>query len=219
MLSQFGAWAKGYEREKYCLFVFSLSEEESLLSQWRSYTPYGRGVSLALAPDALTRLIELNGLRIGRCVYEADEQFEILSSLAERLIVTFRRLRPLPDPKANPLDTGYYHFLEQFRGDVLQVLALLKHRAFREEREWRLLSPYYPKYTVPEIKFRPGSSLLVPYVELKLGPHRPVFDRVTLGPTPHADLSMNALSMFLSNSRLSNHTANGQVPYREWGPK
>lgn len=219
LLSQFGAWSKGFEREKYCLFVFSLSEEESLLSQWRSYTPYGKGVSLALGPATLARIIESNGLRLGRCIYEAGEQLEILSSLAERLVQTFRRLRPSVEPGADSPHTCYFDFLEQFRGDVLQVLALLKHEAFREEREWRLLSSYYAKYTVPEIKFRAGSSLLVPYVELKLGPERPVFDRVRLGPTPHEDLSINALSMFLSNSRLSNSTVNGQVPYREWGPR
>jgi hypothetical protein len=219
LLAQFGAWSKSYEREKYCLFVFSLSEEESLLSQWRSYTPYGKGVSLALGPATLTRLIEQNELRIGRCVYEPNEQFEILSSLTEKLILSFRRIQPLPDEGADPPNTCYYHFLEQFRGEVLQVLALLKHEAFREEREWRLLSTYYPNYTVPEIKFRTGASLLVPYVELKLGSQRPIFDRVMLGPTPHDDLSVNALSMFLSNSRLSATTVNGRVPYREWGPK
>lgn len=105
LLLQFGAWSKSFERDKYCLFVFSLSEEESLLSQWRSYTPYGKGVSLALGPSTLNRIIELNGLRIGRCIYEEAEQFEILSSLSERLIQTFRREQPSPNPGADPSDT------------------------------------------------------------------------------------------------------------------
>lgn len=213
---QFQSWAKSFYREKYCLFVLSLSEVPSLLSQWRSYTPHGKGVSLELGPEAINRIMSLNQLRIARCLYERTEQEEVLASLFDKLLSTFRQLSPVPSAKANPPETSYYEFLEQFRGDVLQVLSIIKHGAFKEEREWRLISPYFPSYTVKPIKFRVGASLLVPYIELELGNQRPVFDRVILGPTPHADLSMAALSMYLSNSRLSNGTSNSQIPYRKW---
>ena len=59
--------------------------------------------------------------------------------------------------------------MEKFRCDILQVFALIKDPSFREECEWRIISKYYPKYTVPEIKFREGASMLVPYIEIKIG--------------------------------------------------
>ncbi len=215
-VAQFRTWSASFRRDKYCLFVFSLSEQSSLLSQWRSYTPYGRGVSLGFAPSLIKRLIDKNNLKIAKCVYKQYEQELVLRSLLDKMLTTFRREQPQPNPMANPESTCYYSYLERFRGDVLQVLSIIKHQAFEEEQEWRLVSQYFENYTVPEISFRAGASMLVPYIKLKIGDERPAFERVILGPSAHADLSMTALSMFLSNSRLSNVTENSWIPYREW---
>ncbi len=215
-LNQLKNWVTACKRNTYNIFVFSLSEEPSLLSQWRSYTPHGRGVSAGFSQDSLSAIAKSSGVRIAKCLYERDEQEEIISSLIEKLLITFRRELPNIDTtKAHPTQC-YHPFLEQFRGDVLQVLSIIKHREFREEKEWRLISRYYDNYTVPEIKFRKGASMLVPYVEFSLADMRPIFERVILGPSQHQNLSMSALSMFLSNKKLSHETVNCVIPYREW---
>jgi hypothetical protein len=46
-MEQFRDWLKTVLTSQHYLFVFSLSKQASLLSQWRSYTPHGKGVSLA----------------------------------------------------------------------------------------------------------------------------------------------------------------------------
>lgn len=212
---QFLTWAKTFYSNQYCLFVFSLSEEKSLLSQWRSYTPHGKGVSIGCGPSFLQEVIQINDLKIARCVYDYNEQQQLLYSLFDKLLVTFRQTNLMPDESLSG-GIGFHPFFEKFRGNVLQVLAIIKHQAFQEEQEWRLISRYYPSYVVPDIQFREGASLLVPYIELSLGTGRPCFDEVVLGPTPHENLSNSTLSMFLSNKRLCNSTSNSAIPYREW---
>jgi hypothetical protein len=189
-LSQFRDWLEGCARGTFNVFVFSLSEEPSLLSQWRSYTPHGKGISIGISAPTLNALIAKEDLKIARCLYSYLEQQELLESLVEKMLLTFaKEFHSIDTTKAHP-SQKYHPFLERFRGDVLQVLSIIKHQAFSEEKEWRLISPYYPNYSDPEIKFREGSSM--------------------------QNLSFSALSMFLSNNRLSNQTENSQIPYREW---
>jgi hypothetical protein len=215
-LQQVQTWIDHCRFGIFNLFVFSLSSESSLLSQWRSYTPHGKGVSIGFSAEQLNALALRNNLKIAKCLYERREHEELLASLLEKLITTFRQnIHAIDISQAHPSEK-YHPFLENFRGDVLQVLSVIKHHAFREEQEWRLISPYYPKYTVPEIKFREGASMLVPYIELSLGNSRPAFAKVILGPSPHQKLSMSTLSMFLSNQKLCNETENSVLPYREW---
>jgi hypothetical protein len=216
LANQLQKWVKSFHREKYCLFVFSLSEVPSLLSQWRSYTPHGKGVSLEFGSALLDILIRDNSLRIAKCMYEEHEHREILTSLFEKLLTSFRQKVQLDTWESETVENQHFQFFESFRGDVLQVLSLIKHESFREEREWRLISQYFPSYAIPQIKFRSGSSLLVPYLEIPIAVRSPVFDSIILGPTPHADLSMNALAMFGTNSGLTARTVNSNIPFRKW---
>jgi len=214
---QFREWVGTCKTTPYNVFVFSLSEQPSLLSQWRSYTPHGKGVSVGFSEGTIKSLSELSDLRIAKCLYKAADQESVLRTLLDELLTTFQRERSNIDTtQAHPTQC-YHPFLEErFRGDVLQVLSIIKHPAFEEEREWRLISPYYARYTVPAIKFREGASMLVPYIELPLGEVKPYFSSVILGPSQHEHLSMSALSMFLSNQGLCNVTSNSVIPYREW---
>jgi hypothetical protein len=215
-LRQLKDWGESFRRETYNLFVFSLSEEPSLLSQWRSYTPHGKGVSIGLSPETLKRLLQHGNVRLAKCIYEKGEQEDLLYSLIGMMLTTFKQKQPEIDiTKAHPSQC-YHPFLEEFRGDFLQVLSIIKHGAFREEKEWRLISSYYPNYTLPDIKFREGASMLVPYLELPLGENKPYFQEIILGPSPHERLSLSALSMFLSNQKLCNKTGICDIPYREW---
>lgn len=215
-LFQFISWVNACKHTTYNIFVFSLTEEPSLLSQWRSYTPHGKGVSIGFNAQVLNNIIKKYDLKIAQCFYQREEQEYVLSNLVEKLLFTFREDLPKINISNSHPSQCYNSYLETFRGKVLQVLSIIKHEAFREEREWRLVSPYYANYTIPLIKFREGASMLVPYIELELGENKPYFENVILGPSPHQNLSMSALSMFLSNQGLCNTTVNCNLPYREW---
>jgi hypothetical protein len=223
-LRQFCEWLEPFSGGAFNLFVFSLSEEQNLLSQWRSYTPHGRGVSIGFSPFIVRKIAEKNSLKIAKCHYERQEHLEVMNALLEKMIVTFDQHFPNIDPKDFPGHQRYHPFLERFRGNILQVFAIIKNPAFKEEQEWRLISGYFPKYTVQEIKYREGASMLVPYIELKLErwhdlpqhSHPVFFESVCLGPSPHSNLSFNALSQFLSNRKVAHMTINSNVPYRKW---
>jgi hypothetical protein len=139
-----------------------------------------------------------------------------MGSLLEKMLITFRqRLPDLDTTQAHP-SQKYHPFLETFRHDILQVLAIVKHSAFREEREWRIVSPYFPNYTVAEVKFREGASMLLPYTDLSLPIDGNLFDEVILGPSQDTNLSFSALANYLSNRGVCNMTVNSQIPLRKW---
>jgi len=195
------------------IFIFSLSEEKSLLSQWRSYTPHGKGVSLGFDANILNALLQENaGFRIAKCVYDPDQKTELLSGLIDKILDSYRQEMPfMMDPS---IESRRQTFFEKFRSDILQTLAIVKHPAFAEESEWRIISPYFPFYKDEPIQFREGGAIVLPYIEIKLPEIK--LEEVILGPTPHEALSMHTLSAFLSNKRLCDRVMNPSIPYRKW---
>ena len=216
LLTQFQAWTNTCKNTALTIFIFSLSEQPSLLSQWRSYTPHGKGVSLQFSPEKINFIARSANLKLAKCVYDNTEQEKVISALIEKLLISFRQQLPEIDVSNRPPDQCYYDFINQYTNDIFQVLAIIKHGAFQEECEWRLISQYYPEYTDPRIKFREGASMIVPYIELPLGDSKPYFSSIILGPSPHQNLSMSCLSMFMSNQDICRQLTNCSIPYREW---
>jgi hypothetical protein len=136
--------------------------------------------------------------------------------LVDKMLETFRQRLPMINTSDRDPSQKYHGFLDEYRAPMLQVLAVIKHPAFAEEQEWRIVSPYFPRCTAPQIKFREGASILKPYIDIPL-PTGIVFDQVILGPTERNELGHAALSTFLSNKRLCNNTVSSMIPYREWG--
>lgn len=217
-LTQFAKWLPSFERDPFHIYIFSLSGQRSLLSQWRSYTPHGKGVSLGFSAETLNGLLENSQFRIAKCLYGRAEHVHLMEVLREKMLTTFRqRAAQLAATTEHP-SARYFSFLEEFRGDLLQVLSVIKHAAFSEEEEWRIISPYYPNYTVPAIKFREGASMLMPYIEIELSQIGvlPIFDEVVLGPSRDNNLSHSALSCYLSNKKLCRRTTSCGIPFRKW---
>lgn len=215
-LTQLGNWITGSRGNLFNIFVFSLSEHSSLLSQWRSYTPHGKGVSVGVSAKTINGLVAAHNLRVGKCLYNTVDQAKLVGSLINTMILTFRKKSSGIDTSSKHSPTCYYEFLNEFRGDVLQVLALIKHKSFIEEQEWRLVSPYFESFRTPVIRYREGASMLVPYIELDLGNEKPLFEQVILGPSTYPDLSFSALSQFLSNKSICDWVKTSSIPYREW---
>jgi hypothetical protein len=215
-LHQLSKWINSFKTNHYNIFIFSLSQEESLLSQWRSYTPHGKGVSVGFSPEVVSKIAQNSQAVLAKCIYSREAQGELLRSLIDKILITFRQQEPTIDLSREHPDRHYFKFLEEFRDDFLRVLCVIKHPSFKEEKEWRLISPYYASYVVPTIKFREGASMLVPFVEFPFPPVGPVFEKVILGPSQHQNLSMSALAMYLNNQGLCSATVNCSIPYREW---
>lgn len=192
------------------IFVFSMSQEQSLLSQWRSYTPHGKGVSIAFTPFRVAAIAEVNEFRLGKCIYDSSSHHALLNTLIAELQSRFEYAEPATPESYN------IHF-DKYVSDILQVLSLIKHKAFEEENEWRFISNLLPEAS-NKIHFRQGegAAMLVPYTKLELGNDDWIFDNVTVGPTPHEKLASSALLGFLHKHRVCRAVGSGDLPFRKW---
>jgi hypothetical protein len=192
-------------------FIFSLSEEASLLSQWRSYTKAGKGVSIGFNADRLRKIASLNEFVLARCLYDEDAQKVLMHKLATHLYDTFDESGAQPTKEAR-----FTHF-ETSQRDIFLTLALIKHKAFSEEKEWRLIA--YNRHKPEAIGYREGPFMLVPYVEIdlkKIGPGPQLFDYVILGPTQHRELALSAANGYLKAKGFCPFVTATDIPFRHW---
>jgi hypothetical protein len=102
--------------------------------------------------------------------------------------------------------------------ELLTLASVFKHPSFREECEWRLISEPHSNFVKPGIQYREGKSSLVPYVEVPIvdGDEKVQLEKLIIGPTDSANLSMAAASMFLSKHALAprHGVVNSMVPHR-----
>ena len=216
-LRQLEEWLRHRLVDGHLVFVVSLSEEGNLLSQWRAYSPVGKGVSAGFDPQYFRAIALQQGYRVGKCVYDVEIQRRVIQEVFGHIEKEALERGPENDVgKRHPLNS-YHGIFEDFEDELLMCAALLKHPAFREEVEWRAVSSVVKRYAPSDIQYREGRSCLVPYRQLSLLPlnsQRMSMKEVIVGPTPNAELSVRSLGMFLSNHELNPGVANSLIPYR-----
>ena len=153
-------------------FIFCLSEESDLLSQWRGYTR--RGTDLNVGFD--TRQMAFDEFHVlKRAIYdEPTKRAEV-----KQVIGDFDRLVTAEIAQAGSISAarGRELFLFLLRCIYIKA-ASFKHPAFYEEKEWRVI--IYPS-EFGLIKSRPRENKTVLYVEWKLEP-LPIAN-IKFGPT------------------------------------
>jgi len=137
----------------------------------------------------------------------------LFDSLIEKLWIScaYQQREEYPDKATR---WKFTELVDRYADSVFPVLALAKHEAFAEEAEWRLISQHFT--SLDNAKFREGASMLVPYLPLQLERDDQVFESVLLGPTPHEELSLPALTAFLKSERLAAKVEATRIPYRVW---
>jgi hypothetical protein len=181
---------------------FCLSEDGDLLSQWRGYAADATGVSIGFSAEYLNWLSETH--KIHNELRFSLQKIEYESSAHESHIEpTYRKIRQFIDAGAfkTPgrrmlLDTRTDDKIKQDNAAIkkaqsqlsLTVLPLfselfhLKAYAFREEREWRLLS-HLVKGGEDHCSHRVVHDRIVPYRKIELaGLERSPITEVILGP-------------------------------------
>lgn len=205
---------------------FCLSEHGDLLSQWRGYADDARGIAIGFNRAYLSELsakprsTSSSGFTIHRVEYEPKQHEALIEP-------TYRELRKLIDAGAFRL-RGALTLLdtrtpEQVAADdnaievahrelVFRVLLLfpmlyqLKAEAFREEREWRLVS-MFPDTVPDEVQFRGAGARIIPFRPFELtSSELPRITEMVLGPrheTPESTVQS-----------LLKRTGFGEVPVR-----
>jgi hypothetical protein len=216
ILTQLRHWLTDRGLSRHQLFLCSFTEEGNLLSQWRGYTPHGLGVSLGFPAADIVKLAAVQGYRLVKCVYEAAPQRQMIGRILDAIFGRARESAALLKQDPKPM---YYPVFEEFTDDLLLLSAVLKHWSFREEREWRVISPVFRDLAEPRVKYRIGRFTLIPYLEFSIGtePGRPVqIDEVIIGPSSSLALSMDSIPQYLATHgvrpRRGVHSCG--IPYR-----
>lgn len=221
LLTQFLNWVSNRITSGHMLFAVSFHANGNLLSQWRGYSSHGKGVSLGFDPGYLLACAESQSFQLGRCVYDLLEQQILIRKVIESVEYLADEQGENSDETLRHPAQSYYGIFEQVESDLLRIAAILKHPSFQEEEEWRIVSPVLVDYVSTAVKFREGTSMLVPYLEFKLkratNDDSIEFEHVVLGPTPNINLSMNSLTMFLSKAgvKVKSGISYCQIPYRQ----
>ena len=178
------------------IYVCSFSESGNQLSQWRGYCPKGGGISIGFdAVDLHTSMLPRGAITVKVC-YKPEEQEAAVKGMLSYLL--YGDLSPIYQ-EASRSESAKDVFTE-----MLSIVApVLKHPAFSEEAEWRLI--YSKQYAsifrsmaaahpemLPEnlpvwrTRYREALQMLVPYVALPLTePNESLcIDSVTCGPSP-----------------------------------
>lgn len=208
------------------VFVSSFSETGDSLSQWRAYSERSCGYSIGFQPDYLRRV----GDRFSRgsdslvpCIYYDEEEEKSLKDEVKKLVSSYIEEAAATDkPEVGagihgfrtPAALAIKHFLPLGKRS-----AITKDNGFREEAEWRLAFLLQQGSTIADIKFRPGSSMPIPYLEVPLQLEDQVIgiQRVTVGPCPHPSEAAKSVEMLLNSMGFRGvEVVPSQIPYRNW---
>lgn len=218
LLNQFLDWVTHRITNGHMLFASSFRANGNLLSQWRGYSRLGKGVSLGFNPDYILDCAERQAFEIGRCIYDSNHQILLIRQVVDAVEALAKEQDQADFPDQSGKES-YRAVFQQIESDLLRIAAILKHPSFREEEEWRIVSPVITDYVAAPVQFREGASMLVPYILFHLMPRddSPIaLEHLFLGPTPNITISMNSLTMYLSKNGIQ--PAKGlsycQIPFR-----
>jgi len=227
------------------VFVASFSAAEDQLGQWRGYSHGSTGVSLAFNLTALRPPSNIGTFAsFAPCEYDSVKKEQLVLHALHHLKEevegywerTFEEACKINPEKRNSTDKEQVarEFLEanpsrkatvasfetavlNTRIDFLRIGALLKHSAFQEEREWRLVLPIVMDLPTPmqnPPRFRVERTTLVPYIAHPFSGSKPVpLVDVILGPGSNIN-SVFAAERFLKSQNLNVPVRLSKVPYR-----
>ncbi|MBA3785050.1 MAG: DUF2971 domain-containing protein [Acidobacteria bacterium] len=160
LLKEMNGWSGSAARRVY---IFSMTEERDLLSQWRAYCPKSGGYSIGFPSIQLQLMATRQNFFLSSCVYDNDEQYQIISEIINSFLQIYRgkiNLGKLIDEARKETVYEFAQHLGLFGG-------ILKHPSFKEEKEWRLLSAYIDERH-PQVDFRVGANGIVPFFKFNL---------------------------------------------------
>jgi hypothetical protein len=193
--------------ERLAVFIFSLSEQRDLLSQWRAYCPPEGGYAVGFRTKELEEIGRPEGFRLVACEYDRDRQIGLLRPVVDQMISTARKLGPAASGIA---------LHRVMTDEFAEVAARLKHPSFEEESEWRLVAT---RKSFETALSRATLTLIVPYFNLSITTQKGVpVSRVVVGPHRFPELARRSLHFMSAVDRGWPITVeHSKTPYRVIG--
>ncbi|HXW30218.1 MAG TPA: DUF2971 domain-containing protein [Xanthobacteraceae bacterium] len=198
--------------ERINIFAACFCEQGDLLSQWRGYGGGQQGYAIGFTTDALMQIADRHGFRLGACIYDPATQQKIIDEAVAHCL-----------QNEHSFNTNRHW---GFHGPLADILfrcgVFFKDPAFKDEKEWRLVSPTI-LYDDERMRFRTGRSMIAPYYALPVENAGALpINCVIVGPCPHIDLSKSAVETLLMRHGNRAPLTGGQVaigsavPFRDW---
>lgn len=208
-------------KDNFYIFVASFSENGDLLSQWRAYCPENSGFNLGFDLNLVKDVVNKQGFIVSKCLYDPEEQKAAIKYLLREWGLLYFDNMELFSVFAKKGDIkGLTSAVMKVASKLIEAVAhlcpLLKEPSFVEEKEWRIVShPISVEH--PQVKFREGNSMLVPYFNLHLAQDTEglSLESITIGPTTDPVSSSESLKAFLKSEKVNCEKVNiSKIPYR-----
>lgn len=194
------------------IYVSCFSEVPDSLSQWRGYCPPSQGYCVGFNAEVLTQVANEQGFWLFPCVYTDEEQNTIINEWVDNTM----------EEMIEHFDDGVGYELfwienkKKFMTKFIEIAARLKHSAFKDEGEWRLIM--LADKNDPRIDLRAGKTMLIPYIPVKLNmkEQNHLIEDVCVGPTPNIDLASESASFLTMKANIANGIIKTEIPYRDW---
>lgn len=192
--------------------VCSFSREGDQLSQWRGYCPKEGGYSMGFDFKTLKEATSSQGFTLAACIYKHNDQMLLLKPTLEHALTRYLEILSANKERRTATEQTYAWLLTQ----LMPIVPLLKHPAFEEEREWRLVSAYIPRNDA-RMRFRAARGIVFPYVAVDLPVEKAgLLKEVIVGPHINPKAAFSSLSWFTVHQATANWgVIPSQIPFRQ----
>jgi hypothetical protein len=187
------------------------------LSQWRGYPAGDVGYAVGFQPEPMRRS---TCLRLRRVLYDTDTQAELVGGVLAYFSDWLANISGDRERTFFACQTALHETVHI----LSECVFCFKHPGFREEQEWRLVKLVMQGQLAPDdaMRFRNGSSGLVPYLELHPNGQPPggagllPIISVVAGPNPYPELAANAARRLLASADYGDDVTvrNSEIPLR-----
>jgi hypothetical protein len=178
-------------RPEYRLFVNSFCERGDSLGQWRAYTDHGAGFAIGIRPRQMWSPARSLRPPCFPCIYDLPTQRALVVAAITGPLAVYDKLHGKPGVDEQEL---YAETLSTTLAHLLFVCATIKHPSFKEEREWRFITPLAGT-RLKAIRTRVSTRMHVPYTPTDLAAPGKTAEvtRIIVGPNPHSALAESAI--------------------------
>lgn len=196
-------------------FIFSLSERDDDLSQWRTYANDGLGFTIGFSTEKLLENSQDNEgeFEFSKVLYGSRDQDSILRSLFSTFEKEVKGIGAASSHSAGDIEEAAM-LLDWL---VANYSTLFKHSSFRSEKEWRVNTYNLIDEESQSVKIRARCGRLIPYIPLNLCkfPHdkMPV-SRIGIGPSFKDPTIKYAVEKLCGQTGFNVEIYNADSPYR-----
>lgn len=195
-------------------FVACFTEERDDLSQWRAYSHSGPGYCIGFDKTKLAKAVaDLQHLLLLTCEYDEDEQSLLMNKLIDETIAK------APSSMLSGKGTGVSVMSFPTLHSFIELATRFKHPKFSAENKYRIATNFIGGHHKLKPKVRPGSNLLVPYIQIPLPcelPERPISE-ILIGPCPEPSLAQSSVDeLIVAYSIQGTRVEVSEIPFRNW---